>query len=122
MLKEDLAAARINTIEQESYYEGLEQFANEPEKLRQYVYSRNATARFTADEQERIRLENELLATQLQLEQLSAIGGSCKQKTSSQNRQASCRSKSPRLDKDFVQNQIAVAKAFAENAHDANSR
>ena len=116
LLKEDLAAARINKIEQESYYEGLEQFASEPEKLRQYVYSRNVAATITADEQERIRLQSELLYAQLQLERLSAIGGSAKERNLFQNWQSQLQEKLAQLDKDFVQNQIAAAKAFAENA------
>ena len=118
MLKEDLTAARVNTIEQDSYYAGLQQFANEPEKLRQYVYSHRLGARVPADDQERTRLENELFATELQLEQLTSVGVSMQQKTFLQNRQAQLQEQIAQIDKDFVQNQIAVAKAFAENAHE----
>lgn len=118
LLKEDLAAAHVSTIEQDSYYAGLQQFANEPNKLRQYVYSHRVGMRTPADDQERIRLENELFATKSQLEQLTSVGVSMQQKTFLQNRQTQLQEQIAQIDKDFVQNQIAVAKAFAENAHE----
>lgn len=116
LLKQDFTAARVNTMEQESYYEGLEQFAAEPEKLRQYVYSSRVATGAAADGQERTRLQNELFATRLQLEQLSARGGSMQQVTLLQSRQTELQEKIAQFDKDFVQNQIAVAKVFVDDA------
>lgn len=116
LLKENLAAAYINRIEQESYYDGLASFADQPEKLREYVYSRRNTSRQTADEQERIRLQNELLSSQLQLERLAKIGGAAKERNLLESWQKQVREQLAQLDSDFVQNQIAAAKAFAENA------
>ncbi len=118
LLKEDLAAAHVNTIEQDTFYAGIQQFASEPNKLRQYVFSHHGGARIPADDQERVRLENELFATKLHLEQLTSVGVSMQQKTFLESRLTKLQEQIDQIDKDFVQNQIAVAKAFVENAHE----
>ncbi len=116
VFRQDLATARLNTIQQDSFYEGLQRFAKDPEALRQYVYSRRNTAAAPAVEAERTRLKEELFATQLELQQLSSIG-STQQFTQVQEREAKLVWKISELDDAFVREQTALAKALAEDAH-----
>ena len=116
VFKQDLVTARLNTVQQDSFYDGLKRFEKEPEALRQYVYSRRSTAGAPADEGERTRLKEELHAAQLELEQLSSIG-SVQQFTQVQNREAQLVWKIAELDEDFVRKQTALAKALSEDAH-----
>ncbi len=114
-LKQDLATARLNTFELESFYEGLKRFEAEPEAFRQYVNSQRKTGGLSAEDAERARLQSELFATQLELERLS-LSGSLQQATQAQSRQAQIQKKIAEFDKEFVSKQTALAKALAQDA------
>jgi len=116
LLRQDLASARLNMIQQDSYFEGLKRFETDPQSLRQYIYSRRASTAVPADEAERARLEQEVFSTQLQLEQLSG-GGSVQQNALLQNRQERLKKMIAELDAEFVQKQVSLAKALSEDAH-----
>jgi capsular polysaccharide biosynthesis protein len=111
LVKKDLASARVNVIQQDSYYEGLKRFETEPEALRQYVYGRRTSAPIPLDDAERARLAEELFTTQLQLEQLSA-GGSLQQITLLQNKEPQLTKRIAELDGEFVRKQVSLAKAL----------
>jgi capsular exopolysaccharide synthesis family protein len=118
LLKQDLASARLNTIQQDSYYEGLKRFETEPNKLQQYIYGRRDSTAVPVYEGERTNLEKELVATRLQLEEISAIGGvSHSRITLLQNRETELQKKIAQLEGEFVQSQVSLAKALSEDAH-----
>jgi succinoglycan biosynthesis transport protein ExoP len=116
VLKQDLAAARLNMIQQDSFYDGLKRFENEPEAFRQYVNSHRAAGSASVEDAERTRLKQELFAAELELEQLSR-SGSVQQATQVQSRRAQLQREVAGLDQDFVARQTALAKALAEDAH-----
>jgi succinoglycan biosynthesis transport protein ExoP len=76
MLSQDLSSARLKTIQEDLYYEGLKRFESEPNNLVQYVRDHRAATAATvpANDAERIRLEDELFHTRSQLEELSTAG------------------------------------------------
>jgi len=118
LLKQDLASVRLNTIQQDSYYEGLKRFETDPNKLRQYVYGHRDSAAVTLDETERANLEKELTAIRLQLEEIPVTGGMAYSKiTFLQDRETQIQTKIAELERDFVLSQISLAKTLSEEAH-----
>ncbi len=119
LLKRDLATARLNTVQQDSYYEGLKRFETDSGKLRQYILGRGDSTAAAMDERERAQLEDELLKTRWQLEDLAA-GGAVQHTrlTLLKNREADLQEQIAQLDKEFVQKQLALGKALSEDAHE----
>jgi capsular exopolysaccharide synthesis family protein len=120
LLKQDLASARLNTIQQDSYYEGLKRFETEPNRLRQYIYARRDSRAVPVGEGERTNLETELVATRLELEEiLNPVAGGVlrSQITLLQDRETQIQKRIAELDRDFVQSQILLAKTLSEEAH-----
>ena len=115
LVKQELVTARLNTIQQDSYYEGLKRFEMDPDALRQYVYGRRASGGVSPDDAERSRLAEELLVTGLQLEQLSARG-SMQEATLLKSKEAQLTKRMAELDGAFVRKQIALAKTVSEDA------
>jgi succinoglycan biosynthesis transport protein ExoP len=118
MLKQELANARLAAAERESYYQGLQRFEKEPEKLRLYISSHQALTTVSADDAERVRLGAELRSTQLQLDAFAAasVATQRSQITLLQKRQAEIEEKIAALDEQYVQNHVALAKTLAEDA------
>jgi len=117
LLKQDLTSARVDTIQEDSYYEGLKRFEAEPEKQREYIYGRRTSQFLPADEGERTRLEGELLRTRSQLEE-SASGGVTQylRVTQLQNMEGQLQKRMADLNAQFVEKQISVAKALSDGA------
>ena len=118
LLKQDLATVRLNTIQQDSYYEGIKRFETEPNNLRQYVYGRLDSTAVTTVEAKRADLEKELTAIRLQLEEIPVTGGMAYSKiTFLQDREKQLQTKIAELDKNFVLSQVSLAKTLSEEAH-----
>jgi capsular exopolysaccharide synthesis family protein len=119
LLRQELASAHSNVIRQDSYYSGLQKVEQEPGKFRQYVYTygQQASVASGAGDGERARLVQELESLRLQLEAIAAGGEVTKlsQITLLQNRKAQIEKRIAELDKEFVQNHIALAKTLAED-------
>ena len=116
-LKQELIRARLNTIQQDSYYSGLQRFEKEPEKLRQYIRAHQASGAAPMDDGERTRLKEELLKTQLQLEEISADKVVQRSEiTLLQNRRTELEKRIAELDGAFIQNHISLAKTLLEEA------
>ncbi|MCJ7608515.1 polysaccharide biosynthesis tyrosine autokinase, partial [Candidatus Bathyarchaeota archaeon] len=119
LLTQDLANARLNTIQQDLYYEGLKRFETEPNNLRQYIYyGRRDPTTVPVDGGERTNLEKELIATRLQLEEIPASGNVLHSQIKLlQDRETQLQKRIAEFDKDFVQSQISLAKTLSEDAH-----
>jgi len=116
-LRQDLVAARLNTIQQESYQKGLLRFQSEPEKFRQYVQTQRPAGIPIVEDGERAALTAALFQTQLQNEEIAAgrpVRGT--DATIFKNKQAQMEKRLTELDQEFVQGHIALAKAVAEDA------
>lgn len=120
LLRQELANAHSNVIRQDSYYSGLQKVEQEPSKFRQYVraYGQQASVANEAGDGERARLREELESMRLRLEAISAGREVTKlsQITSLQKREAQTKERIAELDKEFVQNHMALAKSLAEDA------
>ncbi len=117
VLQQDLAAARLRTIQQESYQKGLLRFRADPEQFRQYVQNQQPAAVSIAEDGEREALATALFQTQLMLEDASA--GQPKLERDIQvlrNKQTQIAKRMAELDQEFVQRHMALAKAVAEDA------
>lgn len=118
LIKQDLATARLQTIQADSYYEGIKPFENEPEKLRQYIHSHPALGVAPGDRDERSVLEEELLRTQLLLQELAdGDGMRLSHMKMLQNKEVTLGKKIAELDDEFVQKQVSLARHISENAH-----
>lgn len=117
LLKNDLVAAQLATIQQNSYYDRLVKLASEPNQFRQYVYGPLASVMTTVDDGERNRATEALTRTRLQLDELSVAGTAQRsQLTMLENRESQLVQKIAELDKEFVQRCLAVTKAAREDA------
>lgn len=115
VIKQKLADARLQTIQADSYYEGIKPLEDEPEKLRQYA---QALAIAPDDRDERTLLEGELLRTQLQLQELADSDGMrLSHMKMLQNKEQTLSRKMAELDDEFVQKQVSLARHTSENAH-----
>lgn len=112
-LKQEVATARMFTIQQESYYSRLANLESDPNRFRQYVLGQS----LAVESPERTRLAESLHKINLQLEELR--GGGTVQKsqvTRLENMQQDLAQKIAELDKKFVQEQIAMAGYLKEDA------
>jgi capsular exopolysaccharide synthesis family protein len=120
LLRQELATAHSNVIRLDSYCSGLQKGEQEPGKFRQYVraYGQQASVASGAEDGERARLIQELENVRLQLEAISAGGEITKlsQITLLQKRKAQIEERIAEVDKEFVQNHMALAKSLAEDA------
>lgn len=117
LLKDDLVAAQLATIQQNSYYERLVKLASEPNEFRQYVYGPLASVMAAVDDGERNRAADVLTKTRLQLEELSAGGAAQRSQLAMlQEREKQLIQRIAAIDKEFVQRCLAVAQAAKEDA------
>jgi len=117
LLKDDLLAAQLATIQQNSYYERLVKLASEPNQFRQYVYGPLASVMAAVDDGERTRAADTLTKTRLQLEELSAGGTAQRSQLAMlQEREKQLVERIAAIDKEFVQRCLAVAQAAKEDA------
>jgi succinoglycan biosynthesis transport protein ExoP len=125
VLRDQRAAAGLNVVDQNSYYEGLHRLEAEPEAFRQYVYSHQATpatavttAAVANDEHdERVRLQLELESARLQLEEIRTVGTAQHARIAMlENRQRDLQAKIAAYDTRFVRQQVLLAKTRLEDA------
>jgi len=113
LLRHELATAKVYTIGQQSFCDRLKRLQSDPNRFRQYVLVQGRAR----DDAERTRATEELYATQLKLEQLSAGGPVQKsQITLQENRRKDLVAKIAKLDEAFVRQQIEDAELLLEDA------
>jgi len=117
LLRQDLATARLNTIQQDAYQRGLLRFEAEPDKFRQYVQNQRPVGAVATDDGERAALAAAAYVARLQLDEISA--GRPTRGTEAailKEKLAQIEKRLAGLDQEFVQRHIALAKTFAEDA------
>lgn len=113
LLRRDLATAKVYVIEQQSVYDRLSKLQSDPNRFRQYVLVQGRAR----DDGERTRAAEDLYATQLKLEQVSAGGTVQKsQITLLENRKKELVAKIAKLDEAFVREQIEDAESVLADA------
>ncbi len=125
MLRDELIAARLNTLQRDSYYQGLSRLEKEPDAFREYVFSHQAseavaavTATVAAGEHsERVRLELQLEETRRQMEEIGVFGTARNTRlTMLQNRQSELEKKIADFDVEFMRQHVLLAKTNLEDA------
>ncbi len=128
-LRNELVAARLRTVERDSYYQGLQRLEKEPDAFREYVYSHQASAAAAqvastvaaGEHSERFRLQTQLESTQFQLAEVQSGAMRMAQRASQvkmlQERQNEIAKEIADYDAEFVRQQVALAKTLLEDAH-----
>ena len=128
VLRNELVAARLRTVERDSYCQGLQRLEKQPDAFREYVYSRQGGAAVSAvaatvaagEHSERFRLQTQLQAAQFQLAEIQSGVMAIGQRTSHikmlQDRQAELAKQITDYDAEFVLQQTALAKTLLEDA------
>lgn len=112
-LRQELVAARMFNMQQESHHERLVNLGSDPNRFRQYVLSQG----LAVESPERTRLAESLHKISLQLEELRDGGTVQKsQVTRLENMQKNLAQKIADLDKKWVLEQIAMAGDLKEDA------
>jgi len=110
-LKKQWDRAYVEAEEFRRYYEGLQRYETKPEQFRMYAVANGLSKGFVVDDRERVRLEEELRATQLQLDAIEA--GAVVQRsriTQLEERQVELEKKKGEFDEEFVRGHLAEAK------------
>ena len=113
VMRQELAAARLYTVQKESYYNRLVKLEADPNRLRQYVLNQGGGV----DNGERTQLADALQQARLQLEELSA--GRAVQKsqiTLLEKRVKELTQRIAEFDKEFAREQVATAKDVLDDA------
>jgi len=126
VLRNELAAARLRAVERDSYYQGLQRLAQEPDAFREYVFSHQASAAIAqvastvaaGEHSERFRLQTQVQATQFHLAELLATGTAqrASQVQMLRERQSDLEKEIADYDAEFVRQQVALAKTLGEDA------
>jgi succinoglycan biosynthesis transport protein ExoP len=117
LLRQDLATARLEAIQQDSYQKGLLRFEAEPTKFRQYVQNQRPANAVVPEDAERTALATALYQAQLQIDEILAGRTTRGMDTKViKNKQAQIEKRIAELDKEFVQRHIALAQAASEEA------
>jgi polysaccharide biosynthesis transport protein len=117
LLRQDLATARLNAIQQEAYQKRLLRFQSDPAKFRQYVASQRPPGFEVAENGEREALAAALYQNQLQIAVVTA--GQTMLATDVnvvKNTGAQIEKRLATLDQDFIQGHIALAQVVFEDA------
>ncbi|MDI9432766.1 MAG: polysaccharide biosynthesis tyrosine autokinase [Planctomycetota bacterium] len=116
ILKQQVASARATAEEFRVYYEQLQHHEEDPQTFRQYAIAHQPAQGFTLDDRQRIRLEDELRATQVQLDAIQA-GAVAKhsQIARLQERTVELEQEIEQFDKEFVSNHLSLVKMSMED-------
>lgn len=112
LLRQQVASARATAEEHRLYYERLQRYEDDPESFRKYALAFRPSQGFAVDDRKRTRLEDELQATERQLDaiQAGAVVARHSQITRMEERKAELEQEIEQFDRDFVVNHLSLVK------------